>query len=97
MSRQIMLVALTILGATSMAVSAFGAELPFPEGANIRHRHYSPGCGPCGCLRATFVYHRDLLATYGSGFDPRNFDQTEPHFYPGRMHAYRRYWVRPVP
>jgi hypothetical protein len=34
-----------------------------------------------------------LRSTYGSGFDPRNFDQTEPYYYFGRVRAYPQYWV----
>jgi|HubBroStandDraft_4_1064222.scaffolds.fasta_scaffold12028_3 hypothetical protein len=54
-------------------------------------------CGPCGCMSVTYVHHRDMQSTYGLGFDPRNYDQTEPHFYFGRMHAYPRYFVDGVP
>ena len=25
----------------------------------------APQCGPCGCLTVTYVYHRELLSTYG--------------------------------
>jgi hypothetical protein len=55
-------------------------------------------CGPCGCLQVTFVYHRQLLSTYGTGFDPRNYDTTQPHYYFSRsVHAYPRYAVDGVP
>jgi hypothetical protein len=55
-------------------------------------------CGPCGCLQVTFVYHRQLLSTYGTGFDPRNYDTTQPHYYFSRtVHAYPRYSVDGVP
>ncbi|HTV28343.1 MAG TPA: hypothetical protein VMF32_11225 [Xanthobacteraceae bacterium] len=56
-------------------------------------------CGPCGCLGVTYVYHRVLETTYGLGFDPRNYDTTEPHFYFGPMRAWPRYLVdgRPGP
>jgi hypothetical protein len=56
-----------------------------------------PDCGPCGCMSVAYVHHRDMQSTYGLGFDPRNYDQTEPHFYFGRMHAYPRYFVDGVP
>jgi len=56
-----------------------------------------PNCGPCGCLSVAYVHHRDMQSTYGLGFDPRNYDQTEPRFYFGRMHAYPRYFVDGVP
>lgn len=54
-------------------------------------------CGPCGCLRATYVYHRSLESTYGAGFDPRNYDTTEPHYYFGPLRAYPRYFVEGGP
>lgn len=50
-------------------------------------------CGYCGCLHVTYDYHREVETTYGLNFDPRNFDQTEPYFYLGRMRAYPQYWV----
>jgi hypothetical protein len=34
-----------------------------------------------------------LESTYGTAFDPRNDDQTEPHYYWGRVRAYPRYFV----
>lgn len=49
-------------------------------------------CGVCGCLYVTYDYHRELRSTYGTGFDPRNYDQTEFYYYPGRMRAYPHYW-----
>jgi hypothetical protein len=54
-------------------------------------------CGPCGCLTVTYVYHRELRSTYGAGFDPRNFDTTQPHYYFGPMRAYPRYFVDGAP
>jgi hypothetical protein len=65
-----------------------------PQAAPYRVRAH---CGPCGCLRVTYVYHRSLESTYGIGFDPRNYDQTEPHYYFGRLHAYPRYFVEGGP
>lgn len=50
-------------------------------------------CGPCGCLRVSFDHHREMRMTYGTGFDPRNFDTTEPFYYFGRMRAYPHFWV----
>lgn len=70
------------------------ADLNVPPVAGAAH------CGPCGCLQVTYVYHRELLTTYGTGFDPRNYDTTQPHFYFSRaVHAYPRYFVEgsPVP
>lgn len=51
------------------------------------------GCGPCGCLTVTYVRHREMLSTYGAGFDPRNFDTAEPYFYYGRVRSYPRFYV----
>jgi hypothetical protein len=53
----------------------------------------APWYGPCGCLHVSHVFHRELRTTYGLSFDPRNFDQTEPHYYFGAIRAYPRYWV----
>jgi len=50
-------------------------------------------CGPCGCLHVSYDYHREVESTYGLNFDPRNYDQTEPHFYLGRVRAYPQYWI----
>jgi hypothetical protein len=54
-------------------------------------------CGCCGCLHVGYAYHRELRSTYGVKFDPRNFDQTEPYYYLGRVRAYPRYWIDPGP
>jgi hypothetical protein len=48
-------------------------------------------CGPCRC-HVTYAYHPQLETTYGVGFDPRNFDTTEPHFYYGPVRAWPHYW-----
>ena len=73
------------------------AELTAPTRvAHVRARMPAQ-CGPCGCLRVTYVRHRDLQSTYGLSYDPRNYDQTEPHFYLGRSHAYPRYSVEGGP
>jgi hypothetical protein len=54
-------------------------------------------CGPCGCLGAKYVYHRELRSTYGLNFDPRNYDTTQPHYYFGPMRAWPRYFVEGWP
>jgi hypothetical protein len=54
-------------------------------------------CGPCGCLAVGFVYHRQLEATYGLSYDPRNYDTTEPRYYFGPIRRYPRYYVDGVP
>lgn len=68
--------------------SANAADLPVPVERGAAH-----WCGPCGCLHTTYEHHRELKATYGIGFDPRSYDQTEPHYYLGAVRAYPRYWV----
>ena len=67
-------------GITTMGSSVQAADLPILAPA----RHAARWCGPCGCLHATYIYHRELRTTYGIGFDPRNYDTTEPHYYLGR-------------
>jgi hypothetical protein len=71
-------------------ISAGAAEL---LGSPIRH-HVAGAfqCGPCGCLHASYAYHRELRSTYGLNFDPRNFDQTQPYYFLGPVRAYPRYW-----
>ncbi len=72
--------------AAELAAPARTARAPAP--------HY---CGPCGCLTVGYVHHRDLQSTYGLGFDPRNFDTTQPYYYFGRMHAYPKFYVDGMP
>jgi hypothetical protein len=83
-----------LLAALVMAspASLGAAELEAP--AVAAPRAPAPAdCGPCGCLRVEYVYHRELLSTYGLSFDPRNFDTTEPYYYFGRIRRYPRYLV----
>jgi hypothetical protein len=75
-------------GVMALSGSAAAADLPLPVKARAAH-----WCGPCGCLHVTWQYHRGLETTYGIGFDPRNYDLTEPHHYFGPVRAYPRYWV----
>ena len=72
----------------SMLGSLEAADLPTPAG--IRAPLY---CGPCGCLHVVYTYHPELRSTFGLGFDPRNYDTTEPHYYFGRIRAYPQYYV----
>jgi hypothetical protein len=87
----------TAAGLLAMPVTAVAAELVPPAVAHARHHHLECYCGFCGCLHFSYVYHRELGTTYGTGFDPRNFDQTEPYHYFGRVQAYPRYWVDAEP
>lgn len=79
---------LAFLGFLAAELSAAAADLPNP-----RHHNPALGCGPCGCLHVSYVYHRELESTYGLNFDPRDFDRTEPYYYLGRLRAYPRYWA----
>ena len=85
------------MAAMAGLTSAFAAELLPSAGLKVRYHHAAPTCGPCGCLHVSYVYHREILTTYGTGIDPRNYDETQPHFYQGRMRAYPRYWVSADP
>ncbi len=93
---------LTLAGGMAAAATvtavpiAAAAELQSPARVvHMRHHHDHRvcWCGACGCLNVRYVHHRELRSTYGVGFDPRNFDQTEPHYYFGPVQAYPRYWV----
>ena len=70
------------------------AELEVAPAIGHAQTRAAVGCD-CGCgdLRVARVYHRESLATYGLGFDPRNDDPTQPHYYFGRLRAYPRYYV----
>jgi hypothetical protein len=92
-----MIFAMLLGTATGGLTSAFAAELLPSTGVQVRHHRAAPACGPCGCLQVSYGYHRELQSTYGAAFDPRNYDQTQPHFYLGRMRAYPRYWVSADP
>lgn len=54
-------------------------------------------CGPCGCTNVVYVYHREMRSTYGLGYDPRNYDATQPRYYFGPMRAYPRYLAEGLP
>jgi len=92
-----MLKAILALGAISViVVGCFGtpvraADLAVPRG--VARAHVGPYCGPCGCLRVTYVRHRSVETTYGLSYDPRNYDQTEPHHYLGPVRSYPQYSV----
>jgi hypothetical protein len=44
-----------------------------------------------GCWYTHYVRHRVLLSTYGAGFDPNNYDFTEPHYFFGGERDFPRY------
>jgi hypothetical protein len=98
MSRSILALGSVLAVLTSSSLGSLGAaELQTPP-PSVRAAT-ARDCGPCGCLSVTYVYHRELRSTYGLDFDPRNYDQTEPHYYFGGMRAYPRYFVdgQPIP
>jgi hypothetical protein len=74
---------------TVVPAGAQAADRDLPAGV-ARHRGHFCGC--CGCLGVSYDYHRELRSTYGAHFDPRNYDQTEPHYYFGPVRAYPQYW-----
>jgi hypothetical protein len=93
MTLALVLGAVTSADLSAAPISAAAAELLPPAVAHVRHQHTAVWYGPCGCLHVSYVFHRELRTTYGLRFDPRNFDQTEPHYYFGAVRAYPRYWV----
>jgi hypothetical protein len=84
-----------VLVAGSAAAPGRAADLDVSP--RVAPSYVEPYCGPCGCLRTVYVRHRTLQTTYGAGFDPRNFDTQEPHYYFGPMRSYPRYFVDGVP
>jgi hypothetical protein len=79
-----------LIAALPLSVEAADLEIPM-QGAKIRG--VTGPCDVCGCLRVIYARHREVLTTYGVGFDPRNYDTAEPLFYPGRVRAYPRYFT----
>jgi hypothetical protein len=75
-----------------MPAGTKAADRDLPVRGGVAH-HPGASCGCCGCLGVTYDYHRELRSTYGAHFDPRNYDQTEPHYYFGSVRAYPRYWT----
>ena len=84
---------LAAAGATMTPAVSAAADLQVVGPA----QHATRWCGCCGCLQASHVRHRELRTTYGTGFDPRNYDTQEPHYYFGPMRSYPRYWVSAGP
>ena len=62
---------------------ASAAELEVPKAAAHWPHYRRAACWDCCCLHVRYVRHRQVESTYGTWFDPRNYDETEPHFYLG--------------
>jgi hypothetical protein len=92
MSRAMLALVGVLAALAASSGSARAADLPATT-----YEPSAPDCGPCGCLTVKWVYHREVETTYGAGFDPRNYDTTEPHFYLGPIRRYPRYFVNGVP
>jgi hypothetical protein len=90
MSKEMLALVVTFMVAGAMGSAAAADLSSEKQHARARPDQYT-ACGPCGCLQVGYVLHRELRSTYGAGFDPRNFDQTEPYYYFGRMRSYPRY------
>lgn len=83
-----------LLGAGAILAVAFSPSVNSARAADmaVKANVSQSACNdPCGCLRVSYDRHRELLTTYGTGFDPRNFDTTEPHYYFGQVRAYPQY------
>jgi hypothetical protein len=90
------ILALAVATLAFLPYSLRAAELESPLGVT-RGPAARPVCGPCGCLGVAQVRHRSLETTYGLGFDPRNYDQTEPYYYLGPIRSYPRFYVEGAP
>jgi hypothetical protein len=85
-----MLVVATVAMVSAVASRpVLAADLGLPTKAQPAE---AANCGPCGCLHVSYEYHREMEKTYGLDYDPRNYDQTQPHYYLGAVRAYPRYW-----
>src|ERR1700730_10161323 len=85
------LVAIALLWTAGCWSAAAAADRAIQRSAAEPYRYYEDDCR-CGRPNVAYVYHRDLRQTYGSHFDPRNYDQTEPHYYFGPVRRYARYY-----
>jgi hypothetical protein len=86
------LAVVALLGAIALPNAARAADQDIQ--GRIRSEHYGQrSCGCCGCLHVTYDHHRELRSSYGTGFDPRNYDQTEPRYSFGKVRAYPQYWT----
>jgi hypothetical protein len=86
MSKSYLVICALLSGYCSLSVTQAA------DRAVARAVHGVRQCGCCGCLHAFYDYHRELRSTYGTGMDPRNYDQTEPHYHFGSVRAYPQYW-----
>jgi hypothetical protein len=86
-----------VAGAAAAAAMLAPAGVSAADLGVVHARQATRWCDPCGRLRVSYDYHREMRMTYGTGFDPRNFDTTEPYYYFGRVRAYPQYWVEADP
>jgi hypothetical protein len=86
-----LLLGLATAGVIVTAVPATAADLAVPAARAAR------ACPRCGCVQVWYIHHPELRSTYGLSYDPRNYDQTEPHYYHGPVRAYPRYAVEGIP
>jgi len=83
---QIGLVVLALFATSSAWSGAVAADRSIPRRSAEAYQQYD-----AGAPWSVYVYHRDLRQTYGTHFDPRNYDETEPHYYFGPVRRYVRY------
>jgi len=91
MARSVMRIAFVLaVGGAVWSSAVEAADFAAPHRAIVRSR--VKRCDDaCGCWYSYYVRHRVLLSTYGAGFDPNNYDFTEPHYFYGPERVYTRY------
>jgi hypothetical protein len=93
-AKSALLLGMATLGMAVAAVGAVSAPAVAADMAvKAARADAAAQCGWCGCLHVSYDRHRGVESTYGLNFDPRNFDQTEPYFYLGKVRAYPQYWT----
>ncbi len=95
MSRSVIWIAFIFaVGGAIWSSSAEAADVAAPRKA-IAASSVERCVEVCGCWHTYYVRHRVLLSTYGAGFDPNNYDFTEPHYFYGQERFYPRYFREP--
>ncbi len=72
--------------AGSTGVWAADSAIPVQRAAEIAR-----GSCRCGHMQVIYVRHRELRATYGKSFDPRDYDRSEPRYFFGGYRHYARF------